>query len=90
MFRLNLFQTVLDVEETMCTTDGKTVGTAGVINEIFAMSIPVFMNKLGDFGKLGEVAINLIGKIRELTSLNVSISVTHNVERDIPHQVPRL
>ena len=73
------FHSVSAAEETKCTTDGKTVETSGIITEIFAMSIPVFINSLGDFGQLNEGAISLIERIRELTVLHVGIVIKRNI-----------
>ena len=46
--------------------DGHTVGKGDLLTEILAMSIPVFINNLGDYDKLNDGAMDMFGAIREI------------------------
>ena len=55
--------------------DGHTVGKGDLLTEILAMSIPVFINNLGDYDKLDDGAMDMFGAIREIIITQVSYTM---------------
>ena len=55
--------------------DGHTVGKGDLLTEILAMSIPVFINNLGDYDKLNDGAMDMFGAIREIIITQVCYAI---------------